>query len=278
MNKRKVLCFMLMSVVTALMTSGCLRQSVPSQYDLKLKTKEKELTCRQGGNLETMEITIDSRRYQELSSDEQIFLSYHLLDSESNLLIQDGIRTRLTPIAARGVKTEAVTIKTPLEKGDYMVVIDLVEEGVTWFSSQGMETLKIPLKVENSTEPNYPAIVLNGDTLDLEYNSAPISHSPIAVTIQNYSGIALCSTGSEAVFLSYLVKDSAGIVIAEGERIPLPENIPSDTTATISFLPQTELFTIPGEYTIELDLLMEQETWFKELGVTPLTISVTVKK
>lgn len=276
MNKRKLLYLFLSAVVAAVMTGGCLRQPIPSQYDLKLKTNVKELACEQGGSLEEVEITVDSRRYQELNSDTNIFLSYHILDSEGTLLVQDGIRTRLSPVAARGVEKEIVEIKTPLEKGNYVVELDLVEEGATWFSTQGMETLRISLSVRNTTVPDYSAITLASDMAALEYSTDPTSHLPLTVTVDNSSGTALCNSGTEAVFLSYLIKDSSGNLVAEGERIPLPETISTGTTMEVPFIPQKELFSVPGSYIIELDLLMEHVSWFKEMGVTPLEVFITV--
>lgn len=138
--------------LVALVLSGCAANAVPSQYDLKLKTKVESLEFEVGGEIAQVEITIDSRRYQELSSEQNIYLSYHILSDKKESIIYDGIRTPLESIDARGIEKEIVDVQAPLEAGEYIVEIDLVEEGVTWFSAQGMPTLKLPLKVAGDAE------------------------------------------------------------------------------------------------------------------------------
>ena len=285
MNRLKTISLSIFVLISLLLLSGCGYRAVPSQYDLKLKTKVSELSCENGGNLAKLEITIDSRRYQDLTSDNNIFLAYHLLDTAGEVLVQDGIRTSLIPVKARGIKNEIWEVLVPLEEGDYIVEADLVEEGVTWFSAQGMETLKIPLTVQNTVIPDYSGIILTMDSTvanSADANSATDAvsadiHSPITVTIRNNSGIALCSSGYEATQLSYLIKDKKGTVLAEGGRVKLPENLASGQTGELTFTPQAELLSTPGDYMIEIDLLREGTAWFKDLGLIPLQIPVTIK-
>lgn len=275
MKQLKTIRLPLIVLIGLMLLNGCGYRAVPSQYDLKLKTKAKELSCENGGNLVNLEITIDSRRYQDLSSDDNVFLSYHLLNSNGEVITQDGVRTSLIPIKARGIKKETLEVLAPLEEGNYIVEADLVEEGITWFSAQGMETLKVPLNVQNTAMPDYSGIKLTTDTAAIA-DSADI-RSPITITIQNESGIALCGSGSEATQLSYLIKDETRTLLAEGERIKLSENLASGQTGELTFIPQTERFNTPGDYMIEIDLLREGIAWFKDLGVIPLQIPVTIK-
>lgn len=270
MNRLKTIFLTIITFMLLLFLSGCGYRAVPTQYDLKLKTKVDELSCENGGTLVKLEITIDSRRYQDLNSDNNIFLSYHLSDSNGELITQDGIRTSLIPIKARGIKKEILEVLAPLEAGSYIVEADLVEEGVTWFSEQGMETLEIPLSVENTAIPDYSNIILTTDTTSL-------TDSSITITIKNESGIVLCGSGSEAVQLSYLIKDKSETVLAEGERVRLPGNLASGQSLELTFTPQTMSFSNTGDYIIEIDLLREGEAWFKDLGVKPLKIPVTIK-
>ncbi|MCD7999278.1 MAG: hypothetical protein LUH21_18850 [Clostridiales bacterium] len=277
MKHLRIIRLSLITFVSLIFLAGCGYRAVPSQYDLKLKTKMNELDCDKGGTLINLEITIDSRRYQDLSSDNNIFLSYHLTDSAGNVITRDGIRTPLIPIKARGIEKETLEILVPLEKGDYLVEADLVEEGVTWFSSQGMETVELPLHVQNTSIPDYTGVILLASAISTTTANSADTPLSITVIIQNESGIALCSSGSESTLLSYLVKDKNGVILAEGERVKLSDNLPTGQSSEVTFTPQTELLNKPGDYMIEIDLLREGMVWFKDLGTTPLQIPVTIK-
>lgn len=42
----------------------------------------------------------------------------------------------------------SVVVNTPTERGDYVLELDLVQEGVAWFKHKGSEALRIPVRVE----------------------------------------------------------------------------------------------------------------------------------
>ena len=46
-----------------------------------------------------------------------------------------------------GSVTVNLTVAAPAQAGDYVLVLDVVEEGVTWFADQGSEILEIPVRV-----------------------------------------------------------------------------------------------------------------------------------
>jgi len=71
--------------------------------------------------------------------DHPVRVSYHWLTSDSAIAHFDGERTNLPRPIAPGDSGEAfVAITAPAEPGDYQLAIDLVKEGVTWFSEAGM--------------------------------------------------------------------------------------------------------------------------------------------
>jgi SAM-dependent methyltransferase len=77
-----------------------------------------------------------------------VFLSYHWLDGDGALAIDDGLRTPLPHAVAPGAPCEMTCrIDTPPRPGRYTLAIDLVEEGVTWFSRAGAPLLKVHFRV-----------------------------------------------------------------------------------------------------------------------------------
>lgn len=132
--------------------SGCTYQAVPSQYDLKIKSNEKEIVCDEGNDSFEITVSIDSYRYHDLTSDENVFLSYHVLNEDGTMNTFDNERSILIPIAARGKGNEIMKGTAPSNAGKYLIQIDLVEENVTWFSEKGMPTVQIPLTVKSSAE------------------------------------------------------------------------------------------------------------------------------
>ncbi len=203
---------------------GCSYQATPSQYDLKLKTKVKSLEVEVGGMTSSVEITIDSRRYQELSAEQNIFLSYHLRAADGELLEFDGIRTAPEPIDARGIRKEHVTFTAPLEAGNYQLEIDLVEENVTWFSEQGMKTLQIPLHVNATYEPPYKNIILRSEIQHIESSSRDIIRLPII--LENSGTVPLYHCGQMETRLSYHLKTASGEILQyDGKRTALATTI-----------------------------------------------------
>ena len=77
-----------------------------------------------------------------------VFLSYHWLDADGALAIDDGLRTSLPHAVAPGAACEMTCrIDTPPRAGRYTLAVDLVEEGVTWFSRAGAPLLKVDFRV-----------------------------------------------------------------------------------------------------------------------------------
>lgn len=77
-----------------------------------------------------------------------IFTSYHWLDTEGRIVELDGERTPLPrPIAAGDTCEVTIRIRTPSRAGRYQLAIDLVREGVTWFSEAGHPWLAVDFDV-----------------------------------------------------------------------------------------------------------------------------------
>jgi SAM-dependent methyltransferase len=79
---------------------------------------------------------------------EPIFLSYHWLNDNGVMIVQDGLRSWLPrPIAPQESCTAALRIRCPDEPGRFTLAIDLIQEHVTWFSEAGAPPLRVPLRV-----------------------------------------------------------------------------------------------------------------------------------
>jgi SAM-dependent methyltransferase len=77
-----------------------------------------------------------------------IFASYHWLDPTGAAVVQDGVRTPLPRALAPGDTCEmTLRVDTPPAPGRYTLAVDLVEEGVTWFSEAGAPMLRRTLKI-----------------------------------------------------------------------------------------------------------------------------------
>jgi glycosyltransferase involved in cell wall biosynthesis len=77
-------------------------------------------------------------------------------------VVWDGLRTDLpTPIAPGMRVTVEMRVDSPPAPGEYQLVPDLVEEGVTWFSHQQVPPLVLPLTYQLCSGPR--ATVVNGN-------------------------------------------------------------------------------------------------------------------
>ena len=93
---------------------------------------------------------------ESTSSENAVFLSFHLLTHEENDMRYDNDRYAIPePIRKNQQKTVAAVLdntKMKLRPGNYIVEFDLVKEGKFWFSEKENKTLKIPMTVYGGTE------------------------------------------------------------------------------------------------------------------------------
>jgi hypothetical protein len=95
-------------------------------------------------------VTIRNRSWRTWSSESQppILLSYHWLDSRGAIVEEDGLRTPLPRVVSPGETcTMSLRIRTPAIPGRYTLAVDLVEEGLRWFSRAGAATRQLLVRV-----------------------------------------------------------------------------------------------------------------------------------
>ncbi len=95
------------------------------------------------------------------------------------------------------------------------------------------------------------------------------------VTLRNLGSVTWAQTGSDPIYLGYRVyQNHEEIALPTARRIPLPADVPPDGSVTV----QAELLlpSLPGNYTIDLDLFGEESGWFQAHESDVLVRWVTV--
>jgi hypothetical protein len=184
-------------------------------------------------------------------------LSYHLLDAAGRTVVWEGLRTSLAGMKVDELRTIAVNVQAPAANGTYALRYDIVQEGVAWFSSQGMQT---PVRTISVAAASY------GATYTAAAPTTVIS--PGAMTVV---GVTVTNTGampwlrSQQINLSYHLANQNGIVVWDGLRSPLPADVMPGASLAVAVIvkaPATQ-----GVYTIRFDLVQEGVTWFSGQGV-----------
>ena len=105
-----------------------------------------------------------------------VFLSYHWYDLKSGeIVIYDGIRSKL-PESVKPKKEVIVETKiiAPSKPGDYLLMYDLVDEGVTWFTEEGVVPLIKPVKVVTKIEDDVEPLIIEENILKKIYQDYPL--------------------------------------------------------------------------------------------------------
>jgi SAM-dependent methyltransferase len=98
------------------------------------------------------QVKFHNRSYRQLSSadpEHPDFISYRWLDKQGAIIKKDGIRTPLIKIVMPDEKSKSeLKILSPEKPGRYILAIDLVQEGKTWYSEAGNPSLQIHMKIK----------------------------------------------------------------------------------------------------------------------------------
>ena len=88
----------------------------------------------------------------DLSGVHPIRLGNHWLGETGEVLVRDDARAKLEHELRPQEGTELqLTVNTPANPGRYLLELDMVQEGISWFGDRGSEVIRIPAKI---TEPN----------------------------------------------------------------------------------------------------------------------------
>jgi uncharacterized protein (DUF3820 family) len=98
-----------------------------------------------GGTI-TVPVTLTNAGSLTWDPAQKFDLAYHLFDAAGGVAVWDGARTLLSgPVAPGASVTVNATVALPANPGAYALKFDLVQEGVSWFSGQGVPAESISL-------------------------------------------------------------------------------------------------------------------------------------
>jgi hypothetical protein len=209
-------------------------------------------------------VTVVNHGSAPLSSQNDQFLSYHLQDRSGTLLRWDNPRSPL-PHIAPGTQAEVMLrIDHPGEPGEYTAMVDVVHEGVAWFSDRGGRTATVRLTVPESARPTYLATVeAPGDTVHIMEGG----FIDLTLTVTNRGRQVWDSFAEAPVHLSYHILDPRGsVVVHDNPRTAFETPVLPDGRREVRVRIPATRFPRPGKYVLEFDLVHEGITWFASQG------------
>ncbi|MCL4385132.1 MAG: LCP family protein [Cyanobacteria bacterium] len=201
-----------------------------------------------------------------------VFLGYHWINFDTKqMVVFDGKRS-VIPQAAVNPGEEVtfnMQISSPPVKGKYILQIDLVKEGVTWFSYQGVP----PLEKYCTLDISYSAQYDDGDSTPLYVD--PGQTFTTHVTVKNTGYLLWEHYKKEGRFdlgCHWLNRDTGEKVIWDGPRGLLPVDVDHNEQVTVDM--QITAPDKPGRYILQYDMVHEGKTWFSEQGVIPFEVNI----
>lgn len=140
------------AVIVAVIYTGSMIYISMIQKDYAVSIKASQSEYEFGAELSeyVIPVVVENRANRMLVStdDQRCFLSYHVYDEDGTLLAYDNRRTEFINRIFSGKSAEEEIRITGLEPGEYQIVLDVVKEGVAWFSENGADCDTIRLMVQ----------------------------------------------------------------------------------------------------------------------------------
>jgi len=201
------------------------------------------------------------------------YLSYHWLDFDTKkTIVFDGDRTllpkdKVSPGEEVGMDLK---IKAPDKPGNYILQVDMVHEGLTWFSYQGVP----PLEKYVAVNIDYAAAY---DDLGTTPNKvSPGQQFKTQVKVTNNGFMEWINKAKDRVDLGvhWYNRDTREVVIYDADSGELPNNVNHGESATVNITITAP--SKPGRYVLAYDLVHETVTWFSQQSVIPMEINIDV--
>ena len=188
-------------------------------------------------------------------------LSYHWFDASGTKVVNwDGVRTLLPTNVDPGANTTLqMAVVMPKLPGSYLLQVDLVREGMAWFSTLGSAPASVSFMVITGLGASW-----GGDTAPTSMTNN--SGYPASLTVTNSGQRAWASGGANPVQLAYHVYGSGGdVVVWDGNRSALPKDVAPGETVTINAVAYAPGSS--GSYSVKWDLVQEGVSWFSAYGI-----------
>lgn len=170
-----------------------------------------------------------------------------------------------------------IVLHAPPYEGAFTLRWDLMHEGLTWFSQQGVETLDQVVSVYTPI-PDYAVKWINL-FLDVRGSLEPNETITGTVTVQNTGARTWNAAGETPVRLGYHWFDAQGdpvTLTAYPGNFSLREDVPPQGMATFENVVVRAPVT-QGKYRLAFDLVQEGVTWFAAAGAKPFEAQVVIK-
>ncbi|MBN2399160.1 MAG: class I SAM-dependent methyltransferase [Candidatus Aminicenantes bacterium] len=126
-------------------------ESLQGPYDVEFENYDGPCTTQSAAQFR-VQIQFHNHSYRPLSSlagENPDYLSYHWLDHRGMMVPGDGLRTPLPKNILPDTKGKTeMNILAPEKPGRYILAIDFVQEGKTWFSEAGNPCLRVRMVVK----------------------------------------------------------------------------------------------------------------------------------
>ena len=195
-------------------------------------------------------------------------LAYHWIDAAGRVVIWDGQRTLLPRDILAGESVSVPLAYTPpAVSGTYTLRIDLVHEGIGWFSGLGVPAHNVTFAVRSGYAATYtvgvPPTVLQGGRL------------LVPVTVRNDGTVTWRATGANPIRLAAHTADIAGnTVLWDGVRTIFVADVAPGASVTTTVIVAAPLQQ--GSYRVRVDLVQEGVAWLSGLGVPTGDTFITV--
>jgi LCP family protein required for cell wall assembly len=207
------------------------------------------------------------------NGDNPVYLGYHWIDFNSKeTVVFDGKRSIINQDGINiGDEAEFdLTVISPSRAGEYILQIDLVHEGVTWFSYQGVP----PLEKFISVDISYGAEYYDGG--QTPNHVEPGEEFEVSLRVKNSGFLEWEASGKKRVSLGthWIDRNTREIITWDGDRGLLDNDISYSEEAEVDI--KIKAPDESGRYTLQYDMVHERVAWFSEKGVIPLEVNVDV--